>query len=45
MPALKGNKEKYVNGVKSKCKIHYIYKIYFLCGGAQNRYYIGRRST
>lgn len=25
--------------------IHYIYKIHFLCGSQEGRYYIGRRST
>lgn len=29
---------------KSKTKIHYIYKIHFLCGFPCGRYYIGRRS-
>lgn len=29
---------------KGKTKIHYIYKIHFLCGFPTGRYYIGRRS-
>lgn len=29
---------------KNKTKIHYIYKIHFLCGFPTSRYYIGRRS-
>lgn len=29
---------------KCKTKIHYIYKIYFLCGSPSGRYYIGKRT-